>query len=146
MSRKVDRTKDETVGAIRRILRAISDMPDDDMAKLLDSGYDLDIRLVRRRGGEKGAAVEDIELDAVVTRLSASSDRDDALGYLLANFETKRQLEILARHLDIPLQREDRVEHLRTKIVEATAGSRLRSEAIQGDANKKPEAQDPSQA
>jgi len=47
----------------------------------------------------------------------------------------KRSLERIARHLDLPVLREDSSRRLVQKIVEAIIGSRLNSEAIRGDSN-----------
>jgi hypothetical protein len=47
----------------------------------------------------------------------------------------KRSLERIARHLDLPVLKEDSSMRLVQKIVEAILGSRLNSEAIRGGSN-----------
>ena len=47
-------------------------------------------------------------------------------------YPSKKVLEVIARKLDIPITRQDKIEDLRDKIVEATVGAKIRSQAIQG--------------
>jgi hypothetical protein len=45
---------------------------------------------------------------------------------------TKTELEQIARRLSLPILKQDKAERLRDKILEATIGSRLNSQAIRG--------------
>jgi hypothetical protein len=72
------------------------------------------------------------ELNEVVAELRDLPSREDGVALLLAWAPSRRELEVLARFLQLPVQRDDTVERLRAKIVESTIGSRLRSDAIQG--------------
>jgi hypothetical protein len=57
--------------------------------------------------------------------------------FLKDNTFTLDGLEKLARLMQLPIQREDTAERLRLKIVESAIGSRLRSDAIEGEGNWK---------
>jgi hypothetical protein len=65
-------------------------------------------------------------------RLKQLRSRDDGMLFLANAHLTKNDLEELARHLDLPILREDDVERLKQKIVEASIGARLNSQAITG--------------
>lgn len=72
------------------------------------------------------------EWKTVVERLRSLESRDEGERLLTEVAGTKALLEGLARYMDLPVVRQDTVEHLRRKIVESTIGSLLRSRAIRG--------------
>jgi len=45
---------------------------------------------------------------------------------------TRRNLEALARSFEVPVRKEDNLERLRDRIIDATIGARLNSQAIRG--------------
>lgn len=69
----------------------------------------------------------------IAAKLVELSSRDEGEAYLQAHAKGRRDLEAVARFLQLPVQSDDKVDRLRAKIIENTIGSRLRSEAIQGD-------------
>ena len=71
-----------------------------------------------------------VDFEKTKTALSDAKTRDEALAILSSEAFVKKDLEGLARSLDLPVSREDNVDRLTSKIVEATVGSRLNSEAI----------------
>jgi hypothetical protein len=72
------------------------------------------------------------QLLAIASQLSDLGSREEGL-HLLQSLElNKRDLEQLARTMDLPVPREDDIGRLRDKIVEASIGSRLNSQAIRG--------------
>lgn len=64
-------------------------------------------------------------------RLRRLSTREAGLDYLRAQFRNRSELFQLARALDIPADNHDPRSKLEERIVEATIGFRLRSDAIQ---------------
>lgn len=118
--------------ALQRVAAAVERMKDEELAKLADPSFDLEIRVVRRRSKEDSETVPTDELQLTVETLTAFPSRAEALDYLTRTFETKKPLEQIARFLDIPILKQDKAEALRDKIIEATTGARIRSQAIQG--------------
>ncbi len=78
---------------------------------------------------KKTATLDDKSLATLQQQLRDSRSREDAHS-LIAGL-TKASLTALAKQLDTPTQKADTVDRLREKIVEATIGFRMRSEAIQ---------------
>jgi hypothetical protein len=74
----------------------------------------------------------DTEIKELIEALGNSQTREDAYQVLHRRDLPKRLLEVLARRLDLPVLREDTSKRLLEKIVEASVGSRLGSEAIRG--------------
>jgi len=131
--------------AIARLLRLLADSierssPADFEALLAGEGI---IRLVEKglgrskRGSQRShdwppKQATKTDLVVLADRLRRLQSRDEGLDLLENSSLGKKQLEQLARLMDLPVAREDDVEHLRNKIVEASIGSRLNSQAIRG--------------
>lgn len=117
----------------RRISEALDSLSAEEIQRLSDPLYTLEIRAVRKRIREESASnMASEDADAVIKALTMLANRQEAQALLDSRFPTKKNLEAIARRLDIPIVRQDKVEELRDKIVEATVGARIRSQAIQG--------------
>lgn len=127
------KTADSLLTVFRRVSEALDAMSNEELQRLSDPLYTLEIRAVRKRSKEESNTALDQEAAAeVIAALTGQASRQDAQALLDAQFPSKKALEVIARRLDIPIIRHDRVEDLRDKIVEATVGARIRSQAIQG--------------
>ncbi len=117
----------------RRIAEAVDALSEDEIKRLSDPQYEVEIRAVRHRSKDELAVPQEpINVDEIIMELTNSATRQAAQAYLDSKYSSKKLLELIARRLDIPIIRQDKVEFLRDKIIEATVGSRLRSQAIQG--------------
>lgn len=124
--------KHDLIGALRQLVSALERLSDVDLAKLMNDSYNVEIRFTRKRNKEEIPEIPEADLSALVSKLTAFTSRQEAQGYLDTNYGTKKTLELIARHLDIPIMKQDKIEVLRDKIIEATVGARIRSQAIQG--------------
>ena len=114
-----------------RILSAIDNMTDEEFSKLNDDSFRLEMKLTRIR--QKDDTIADkIVLDELIQKLSTLASREDAQEFFITNYPAKKILEVIAKELDISISKQDRIETIREKIIEATVGARLRSQAIQG--------------
>lgn len=117
----------------RRIADALELLSDVDLKRLADPQYSLEIKAVRRRAKDDlGVLPADSSVADTIIKITAFSNRRDAQDFLDFHCPSKKSLEVVARALDIPIIRQDKIEDLRDKIVEATVGARIRSQAIQG--------------
>jgi hypothetical protein len=117
----------------RRISEALDCLTDEDLQRLGDPGYSIEIKAVRRRiNAGSQSDITSIDTVATIQTLTNFENRQEAQSFLELHFPTKRSLEVIARSIDIPIVRQDKVETLRDKIVESTVGARIRSKAIQG--------------
>lgn len=124
--------KSEFSKIAHRILSAIDNMTDEDFSKLTDDSFRLELKLTRIR--QKDDAVSDkIVLDELIQKLSALPSREEAQQFFISNYPAKKVLEVIAKELDISISKQDRIENIREKIIEATVGARLRSQAIRGN-------------
>ncbi|SRR6266478_2809396 len=99
-------------------------------------------KLVISNGGTRRSAKRDSvdrfdgathnKLDSLVEQIKTLVSRDDGLNLLRSEKLSKKELERIARLMDLPVTREDDAERLRLKIVEQSIGARLNSRAIRG--------------
>lgn len=117
----------------RRITEALDSLSGEELRRLSDPQYSVEVKVIRRRTkDDSNISSPDISAEDAITQVTALPNRQDAQALLDAKFPSKKALEIIARKLDIPIIRQDKVEDLRDKIVEATVGARIRSQTIQG--------------
>lgn len=126
-------TSSHIATALRRLAIALEGMSDEELARLNEPGTEIEIKVLRRRLKEVGTPVIQIDIADITARLAMVSSRAEASEYLEKNFGTKKVLEQIARSFDVVVSKQDKTETLRDRIIEATVGARLRSEAIQGN-------------
>lgn len=117
----------------RRLSNALESLSADELKRLSDPHYSVEIRAVRRRSKDEQTVIStDTNVEGVIKEITALGSRQDAQALLDSRYSTRKALEPIARRLDIPIVKSDKVEALRDKIIEATVGARIRSQAIQG--------------
>lgn len=118
--------------ALRRWADAMASLSDDDLQKLADESFSIEIKFSKRRSKNEYKTLEQVDISELAEKLISIQSRDLAFSFLNENFKTKKGLESLARALDVVVLKTDKAESLAEKIVESTVGARKRSEAIQG--------------
>lgn len=122
--------------ALRRLAEAMTSLSDEELLKLTDENFSVDIKISRKRGKIAiDTAGGEHNIKTLSENLLSTESRDEAFTFLNSNFKTRKNLEIVARFLDVSFLKTDKFETLAEKIVEATVGARKRSEAIQGYRN-----------
>jgi hypothetical protein len=86
----------------------------------------------RESGGQRREQRSKKQLGGIVVELRQLESREEGSRLLGRAQLTKKELEELARLMDLPVSREDDAERLRQKIVEESIGARLNSQAIRG--------------
>jgi len=125
--------KNEISNALRRLINAVEDINEEDFSKLIDESYNIEIRFTRKRNKDEFITTSlEKDLTEFISKLTNFSSREEAQRFLDTTCSTRKALEPIARSLDIPVLKQDKVDVLRDKIIEATVGARIRSQAIQG--------------
>ncbi|MCP4485933.1 MAG: hypothetical protein GY820_01190 [Gammaproteobacteria bacterium] len=75
--------------------------------------------------------------ESILKELQSFNTREDGALFLTRELLNKKELEQIAKSLDILVLRQDKVEQIKDKIIEATIGAVLRSNAIQGKKHNK---------
>jgi len=86
----------------------------------------------RESGGQRREQRSIKQLGGIVVELRQLESRNEGSRLLDRAQLTKKELEDLARLMDLPVSREDDADHLKQKIVEESIGARLNSQAIRG--------------
>ena len=125
--------KTNVLVVLRRLVEALDSLSEEQLKKMSDPQYSIEFKAIRRRSKDESKLhFTDANAEEAITQLSMFSSRQDAQVMLDDKYPSKKVLEVIARKLDIPITRQDKIEDLRDKIVEATVGAKIRSQAIQG--------------
>ncbi|MFN4118093.1 hypothetical protein [Acidovorax sp.] len=126
--------RNEQLSLIFELLsKAVANLPDDELDRVVHGTHIIDLKIVRNRSSTKVAVdSESLKSAEIAKELESFSDRGIASNHLREIALNKKSLELLARHLDIAVSKQDKTEDLVNKIIESTVGARLRSSAIRG--------------
>lgn len=116
---------------LKEMAKAVRDMSDDDLAALRNGEVRIQLTPTEKAANTKKEPLRDFHPSGIVASLRQADTFDAGLTILERECATKEHLIRLAREIDIPAEKRDTVERLRERIVDATIGFRLRSQAIQ---------------
>lgn len=118
---------------MEEILGELNRLSDSDISKLEDGGYSISLKLVKNKAGTKSnIEITDSLKDEILKELQECKTRDEGHEILSKSFKSKKELEVFAKFLDVSVLKQDKVDQIKEKIIEATVGAILRSNAIQG--------------
>ncbi len=121
--------------AFQRIVEALAQLSPEEIQHLQNPLYSVEIRVVKlKRVKEEKTddASNDVDVELLMQTLIQSSNRQEAYDVLEKQCPHKKDLEAIARKLDVPFSKKDKIADLRDRIVETTVGAKIRSQAIQG--------------
>ncbi len=134
-------TRKAFVTMLRRCADYLSTLPASDVDAFLGGELELRLSVVGKKRSvrkKSAAALDTGQLSDIASRLRAFDNRADGERLLRDVAPSRSTLEMLARHLDVAVRREDRLEDLLRRIIEATIGFRLSSAAVQGKTTTRP--------
>ena len=129
---------------LHQVAKFVDSLSDEELTHLAKGTARLSIQLAEKPGQGEASSRRRKSQDAsawpfsedppeqVASDLRSSSSREDGYKLLEKYCPTKASLQTLARHLDLHVLRDDDATMIRDKIVEATIGFRLRSNAVRG--------------
>ena len=131
-----DSARDAFVAMLRACADYLSTLSTDDVNAILDGKLELRLSVVRKgrkpRRRKEVAALDAAQLSQIASRLRSLDSRAEGQRLLGDVAPSKSALDMLARHLDVAVRRDDRLDDLVYRIIEATIGFRLSSAAVQG--------------
>lgn len=127
----------ESKKVVERLLKEIAEQvaswPNENFRGIETGTHKVVIKLQKKKSSAKKATnLSDNLLDDLAKRLQTCQSREEGLSLLARSLRTKKELELFARHLDVLILKKDKISQIRDKIIEATVGAILRSDAIQG--------------
>ncbi len=125
--------RNELASLLRRLADYIERRSDDELVPLFEQASRLLPNTSNRKKFQtpaKAAKASGYTYE-IANQLRELPSRERGEALLIDKGLNRDALEALARHLQLPVQRDDTIEKLRAKIIENVIGSRLRSDAIQ---------------
>ena len=116
-----------------RLWEALQLLSEEEIEKLTDSHFAIEIQVVRKRIKNTSELNSiDVEITGAIETLGEFTTRTEAVSFLEQKFPIRKDLESIARRLDIRISKQDTIKDIKEKVADATVGARLRSIAIQG--------------
>ena len=118
------------------IAKAVRAMSEEEFEQLLKGklrpAISFEERGRRVKSRKPSPSISEKELPGIQAKLDAAQTREEGNRIVREAFPLKEHLFNFAKFLDLSVQKKDRVERIREKIVTSTVGRRLSSEAIRG--------------
>jgi hypothetical protein len=104
-----------------------------DIKKIENGTHELSLNLVKKKGVQSDNKKFPLnQMEELLKHLNECESREAGHAIISKSLKNKNELEQFARHLDVLVLKQDKVDHIKDKIIEATIGATLRSNAIQG--------------
>lgn len=124
-----------SIGKIFNILaKELQKFSNEELADISSGKAKIKIDIVNDSSTSKKSIGCDIDYQKIKSDLNSFRNREEGFEYLNLQCKTKKELTTLAKIIDIPVQKTDKIDQLKEKIIESTIGFRLRSAAIQNKA------------
>ena len=124
------------VDLLRDLAEKIQSLGEREFDDLISGSVQMEVNIspkVKEKGNEKREPISEAQMSDIRHALELSSSREEGAALLKEKCSTKEELTRLAKHLDLPVQKLDKVGQISERIIEATIGFRIRSAAIQGE-------------
>ena len=113
--------------------RQVCNLSEADLSKIEGGTHELALKVVKKKlqaSNEQG--LSPINNEEILKHLQKCTSRDEGVAYITDSLRNKKELEQFAKFLDVLVLKQDKVDQIKDKIIEATVGAVLRSNAIQG--------------
>lgn len=118
---------------LTEVIVQLSNLSNKDFEKINDGTYEISINVKKNRSPSMVTSVSSAAKNqAIADKLHLCKSREEGIDVLSSNFKNMKDLEQFAKSLDVLVLKQDKIDHVREKIVEATIGAVLRSHVIQG--------------
>ncbi|MFB6956624.1 hypothetical protein ACFCYB_06180 [Streptomyces sp. NPDC056309] len=122
-----------SVEVLKQVSSLLRRLTPEDIENLIAGRARLTCEEIPRKGAIRKTTAPDIpDPEEVKAALSALDSREEGLAYLEELGLNRQKLRLLASAFDLPVPRSDTVERIKDRLVEATIGYRISSEAIRG--------------
>ena len=118
---------------LEELAKQVSQLSETDIQKIGKGTHELSVKLVKKKT-EQPESTELLapQKEMLLSRLHSCTSREKGHAVISEALKNKKELEQFAKHLDVSVLKQDKVEQIKNKIIEATVGAILRSNAIQG--------------
>jgi hypothetical protein len=118
---------------LEELAKQVSQLSAIDIQKIESGSHELLVKLVRKKSDQSGGEELSVaKKDEILSCLNKCNSREEGHAVISNALRNKSELEQFAKHLDVLILKQDKVDQIKDKIIEATVGAILRSNAIQG--------------
>lgn len=108
-------------------------LSESDIEKLENGAHEFTVSLVKKKAAQpEGSDISGGQMEELLSRLNSCASREEGRALISEALKNKKELEQFAKHLDVLVLKQDKIDQIKDKIIEATVGAILRSNAIQG--------------
>lgn len=113
--------------------KLVNELTNDELERLESGDFQLSLKVSRAKGKKSSLTILDQNsIKCINAQLDSAKSREEGIEIIESALKNKSELEIFAKHIDVAVMKSDRVDKIKSNIVDATVGARLRSGAIQG--------------
>ena len=111
----------------------ISCLSETELSKIGAGTHEFTLKITKKKSTQSvSQKPSHILNEDLFSQLQKCQSREDGLTLVTDSLKNKKELEQFAKFLDVSVLKQDNVGQIRDKIIEATVGATLRSNAIQG--------------
>ncbi len=108
-------------------------LPDTDLSNVANGTHELVIKVMKKRGIRKSTAeLTTHRKQEILLKLDKCASREEGMMVLSNALKNKIELAQFAKFLEVFILKQDNTKQIQEKIIGATIGAVLRSNAIQG--------------
>lgn len=127
------KSKDLVGRVLAKFSSQIDNLSEEDLQKVADGTHELSLTIKKKKCQAKITQKMSVhDQEKILDHLQARTSREDALAYIADVLKTKEEMAQFAKFIRVSVLKQDKVEDIKSKIVESTVGAVLRSNAIQG--------------
>lgn len=118
---------------LEELAEQVSQLSASDIKNIESGSHEISVKLIRKKSNQAGGKeLSESEKEEVLSRLNRCKSREEGHSVISDALKNKNELEKFARYLDVLVLKQDKADQIKDKIIEATVGATLRSNAIQG--------------
>lgn len=118
---------------LEALAKQASMLSESDIQKIEKGTHELSVKLVKKKTTQLGSVeLSEKQMEELLSHLQNCKSREEGHAVISEALKNKKELEKFARHLDVLVLKQDKVDQIKDKIIESTVGAILRSNAIQG--------------
>jgi len=118
---------------LEELAKQVPQLSEADIQKIEKGTHKLSVKLIKKKTDQpESAELLAPRKEALLSRLYSCTSREEGHAVISEALKNTKELKQFARHLDVLVLKQDKAEQIEDKIIEATVGAILRSNAIQG--------------
>ena len=111
--------------------KLVNGLTDDELERLESGKLELSLKVSKSKKSSI-VILDEKSIKNINEQLDSAKSREEGVEIIESTLKNKSELEMFARYIDVAVMKSDKVNEIKSNIVDATVGARLRSGAIQG--------------